>query len=532
MLIFQYSATPSAAQQKSVFSQQQLSQAVQNAGARFFSTRGSMMGEGLEILLSKVVWGPNLESTYWFRTDYVSGLADTSPEGMASSMLLAAKKGIPITNGDAAAMERLSGNGIVGDSAKEKKSELAELKRFIFSHRREQVSPEEMLALFAVNRHAGLEVAEENGVLAVIKHFPGATDGSIGYTEKSAVDIDLNLQQLLNGPAAPFILAFNSRYNHPKAVMTAHVSYSAAENELRKKYDFPHMEFCAPVPATFSPYLIKGLLRQELGFDGLIVSDWMSMGAIYEFIDKIQKRLPAEIKGANYTVLQAICSIYAGINLITGVYVDDKETKELRRYYDSNKDFRLLLDELALESLFLRLKCMPKSKRPSFPHDMSGIKLSDLKNSKGVSLEKQKIIAELKKIIGLEGKEPLAFRRKLQSILLASPHKTLKNEAIWTELSQYSRSVDLWNRGGILALEFRKNIVEELTGKKFASFGRNDMYNPSGWLNKLFSEPGFRKTYESIDWNGKHMRLAFSEYAGKLQNNLPLDIVNKKGFFE
>jgi beta-N-acetylhexosaminidase len=98
-------------------------------------------------------------------------------------------------------------------------------------------------------------------VLPVVKHFPGHGDTS----EDSHIGLPVvqhNLDRLRKLELVPFAEAFSQQAD---AVMVAHI--------LLPKVDTQY-------PASMSKKIITGLLRQEMDFNGLIVSDDMTMGAI------------------------------------------------------------------------------------------------------------------------------------------------------------------------------------------------------------------------------------------------------------
>ncbi len=99
------------------------------------------------------------------------------------------------------------------------------------------------------------------GVLPVIKHFPGHGVSSIDSHGNLPVISSLDDREF-ERHLSPFRAAIDA--NVP-AVMTAHLLY-------------PGMD---PVyPVTLSEFFIRTVLRQELGFTGLVVSDGLSMGAL------------------------------------------------------------------------------------------------------------------------------------------------------------------------------------------------------------------------------------------------------------
>lgn len=103
--------------------------------------------------------------------------------------------------------------------------------------------------------------SQGHGVLATPKHFPGHGDtGFDSHYDLSRVSYSLETLHELHLP--PFQAAFDAGAD---AVMSAHVIIDAIDPGL---------------PATLSHKVLRGLLREELGFRGLIVTDAMGMDAI------------------------------------------------------------------------------------------------------------------------------------------------------------------------------------------------------------------------------------------------------------
>ncbi len=114
-----------------------------------------------------------------------------------------------------------------------------------------------------VSRHVLAAAAglHDGGVAACVKHFPGHGDTAVDshealpVVEKDRPDLDaVELRPFRDAVAAGIGL-----------VMTAHVVFPA--------YDEDH-------PATMSPAIIDGLLRQRLGYQGVVVSDDLEMKAV------------------------------------------------------------------------------------------------------------------------------------------------------------------------------------------------------------------------------------------------------------
>jgi beta-N-acetylhexosaminidase len=112
-----------------------------------------------------------------------------------------------------------------------------------------------------VVEHAGyvLDEYSKEGVLSVLKHFPGhgssTTDSHLGFTD---VTDTWDKKELI-----PYKELFAQKEIH--AVMTAHIFNANIDSVW---------------PATLSEKTINGLLRDSLGFEGVVFSDDMQMDAI------------------------------------------------------------------------------------------------------------------------------------------------------------------------------------------------------------------------------------------------------------
>jgi len=106
---------------------------------------------------------------------------------------------------------------------------------------------------------AYIRVLQNEGIIATAKHFPGhGATISDSHAGAPVVNLDRNT---LRTHMQPFKAAIGAGV---EAIMSAHITY--------KSYD--------PFPATFSNKLLDGILRKEYGFNGLIVTDALNMGAV------------------------------------------------------------------------------------------------------------------------------------------------------------------------------------------------------------------------------------------------------------
>ncbi|MFJ9178273.1 glycoside hydrolase family 3 protein [Streptomyces sp. NPDC102360] len=114
-----------------------------------------------------------------------------------------------------------------------------------------------------VARHtaAYVEGLQSAGVAACTKHFPGHGDTAVdSHHDVPRIDVDLDVLHARD--LAPFRAAIAAG---SRAVMSAHILVPALDPEY---------------PATLSRRILTGLLREEFGYEGLIVTDGMEMKAI------------------------------------------------------------------------------------------------------------------------------------------------------------------------------------------------------------------------------------------------------------
>ncbi|MBA4865503.1 glycoside hydrolase family 3 protein [Streptomyces sp. PSKA54] len=116
-------------------------------------------------------------------------------------------------------------------------------------------------ALTARHTAAYVEGLQSAGVAACTKHFPGHGDTAVD-SHHAVPRIDADLETLHARELAPFRAAIAAG---TRAVMSAHILVPALDPER---------------PATLSGRILTGLLREELGYDGLIVTDGIEMQAI------------------------------------------------------------------------------------------------------------------------------------------------------------------------------------------------------------------------------------------------------------
>lgn len=134
---------------------------------------------------------------------------------------------------------------------------------------------------------AYLNGLQQNKVIGTLKHFPGL--GAITSDPHAGLPtVNRSLSQLESIDLMPYKLMIQQ--DHPAMIMSTDVLMPAIDPNL---------------PAELSPLAINGLLRKQLGYDGVVITDGLYMGGIR----------------ARWSLAEAaVLSIVAGNDLIEGPY--------------------------------------------------------------------------------------------------------------------------------------------------------------------------------------------------------------------
>src|SRR5919205_690944 len=135
------------------------------------------------------------------------------------------------------------------------------------------------------------------GCLGCAKHFPGIGAGEVDTHEEMAV-IHLTHDDLIAQDLAPYIELFQREDNMVRAVMVSHGG-------------FPNIDIHRGiaggrlVPASINPHIVTDLLREELGYQGLVVTDDLEMGAIAKHCEIEEAALRAVLAGEDMILVCA-----------------------------------------------------------------------------------------------------------------------------------------------------------------------------------------------------------------------------------
>ena len=157
----------------------------------------------------------------------------------------------------------------------------------------------ELVAQMAV---AEAKSMRRQGVLPIYKHFPGH-GATVGDTHEGFVSIDQTLDELYEDELIPFQEAIA---NDAEVIMVGHISVPeiTGNNE----------------PSSLSQYMITDVLRGQMGYEGIVITDAMNMGAIsdnYSSADMAVKAvnagvdiilMPVDFEEAYQAILDAVDS--------------------------------------------------------------------------------------------------------------------------------------------------------------------------------------------------------------------------------
>jgi beta-N-acetylhexosaminidase len=164
---------------------------------------------------------------------------------------------------------------------------------------------------------AFIQETQRNNIIATAKHFPG--HGLVtGDTHKALQVIDGEMKEIGNYPT---LIA-----NGVLSIMVAHI---AVQNNV--KYDTKGL------PSTCSEKIVTELLKDSLGFKGLIVTDAMNMGGV------------VNVPQANFKAINAGCDIVL-------MPLDAKKAhQEILTAYRTNKEFKKKVDEAAKKVIRMKI---------------------------------------------------------------------------------------------------------------------------------------------------------------------------------
>lgn len=247
---------------------------------------------------------------------------------------------------------------------------------------------------------------QENGMIATLKHYPGhgntSTDSHYGLPEVTygREKLKKHLEPFQAGIAAG-----------ADAVMTGHILVDAVDSRY---------------PATTSKKVIGGLLRQEQGFEGVIVTDAMNMGAIEDSLGQVNAAVKAIQAGAD--VVTSAGNYWDTLKIRNGLLEAVKEgeiskasvDRSVKRVLELKKDYGLLSGEVINDpSRAERLVGSPDHKQSAL--NIAGKAVTVVRNEKNlvpISDKNNDIL-----LVGVKGSTNL-LKKKIEKLLPKSTVST------------------------------------------------------------------------------------------------------------
>ncbi|MFW5787660.1 MAG: beta-N-acetylhexosaminidase [Halanaerobiales bacterium] len=221
---------------------------------------------------------------------------------------------------------------------------------------------------------------QKEGVMACGKHFPGHGDTAVDSHLDLPV-IDHSQDRLNRVELFPFKKAISEKID---SIMTAHIY-------------FPTIEPRKGVPATLSRAVLKDLLREELGFEGMIITDCMEMEAI---------------TSTTGTVEGAIKTLEAGSDTVLISHSYPKQKKAIKAVIKAVKGGRLKkkrINNSVKRILGLKKKYISLNKKPEINNSQFDKKYS-LKVAKEISRRGVTLVKDEKKYIPLKNSENISVK--------------------------------------------------------------------------------------------------------------------------
>lgn len=165
---------------------------------------------------------------------------------------------------------------------------------------------------------------QEQGVMGCLKHFPGI-GSTTADTHNGFAYTDRTVEEFRSEEFKMFQAGIDAG---AQMIMVGHVT---AEN-LTNGQDGGG----SPLPASMSPTIITGYLRNELGYQGVIITDALNMSAISDYYSSEQAAVLALKAGCDMILMpESFFQAYAGVlNAVKdGVISEERINDSLRRIY-------------------------------------------------------------------------------------------------------------------------------------------------------------------------------------------------------
>lgn len=175
--------------------------------------------------------------------------------------------------------------------------------------------------------NAQLKAMQQQGVIGTLKHFPGHGDTNVD-SHTGLPRVEHNLATIKQVDLKPFQYAIDK--NTVQMIMTAHIQFPALDSStLINKQGNTMIK-----PATMSRTILTDLLRDEMGFNGVVITDALDMKGISDFFTETQAVIQTFEAGADIALMPLKIKNPAQLNKVKDLITNIKRavnTGELSR---------------------------------------------------------------------------------------------------------------------------------------------------------------------------------------------------------
>lgn len=255
---------------------------------------------------------------------------------------------------------------------------------------------------------AQMTAMQKQGLIATLKHFPGHGDSSVdSHTGLPIVNHDL--QQIEAVDLKPFAVAIDQEL--PSMIMTAHIQYPQLDNTEFKAKDGSYTIF----PATMSRKILTELLREQMKYEGVIITDALNMAGVSHYFDETEAVIQTFSAGADIALMPTIIRYPSDI-------------KKLKRLIDNvaNEVRRGKLSQTELEASVQRIVSLKEAYQlQQHTHQPMEQAINKATLTLG-SKQHKKIEQQLadKAVVAIKNNGVIPLENKIKKILLVMPDTT------------------------------------------------------------------------------------------------------------
>lgn len=157
---------------------------------------------------------------------------------------------------------------------------------------------------------------EAQNVYACMKHFPGH-GGTMGDTHQGYAYTERTIEQLREEELVPFQYGIDSGISF---IMVSHIALPNVTGD--------------ETPASMSKYIVTDLLREEMGYNGIVITDAMNMGAITTCYNSSEGAVEAVLAGVDIVLMPKDFKVaYQGVidAVETGVIEEERIDESVKR---------------------------------------------------------------------------------------------------------------------------------------------------------------------------------------------------------